>query len=192
MKDRITENSIRLFEKKGFSETSIQDIVESLGVTKGTFYYYFSSKEQLLMDIHMSYIEEMLTRQNRILEDSQKSCKDKIYEMVLMLILDIKLQGSSARVFFREMRNLSEEHLSEVIPKRDLFRINIQKLLEEGKSKKEFKESLRSDIVAFGILGVTNWSYQWFNPSGPTSDEEVARIFVDMILQGIEEKVKGA
>ncbi|MFZ3589510.1 TetR/AcrR family transcriptional regulator [Bacillus sp. DJP31] len=186
MKDRITEQSIRLFEKKGFSETSIQDIVDSLGVTKGTFYYYFSSKEQLLMDIHMSYIEDMILRQERILYDSQKSCKEKLYEMVFMLISNIESQGPSARVFFREMRNLSADHLSEVIPKRDLFRQNLQKLLDEGKDKKEFKVELRSDIVAFGILGVTNWSYQWFNPNGLTPDEEVTRIFVDMILQGIE------
>ncbi len=51
MKEKIIEKAIELFEKKGFSTTSIQDIVDELGVTKGSFYYYFSSKEQLLMDI---------------------------------------------------------------------------------------------------------------------------------------------
>ena len=48
VKEKITEQSIRLFEKKGFSETSIQDIVDSLGVTKGTFYYYFSGSNSLI------------------------------------------------------------------------------------------------------------------------------------------------
>lgn len=62
MKAKITEHSIRLFEQKGFTETSIQDIVDSIGVTKGTFYYYFSSKEQLLMDIHMDYITKLLEK----------------------------------------------------------------------------------------------------------------------------------
>ncbi|WP_369678753.1 TetR family transcriptional regulator [Planococcus faecalis] len=35
MKNDIKQKSILLFEKKGFSDTSIQDIVETLGVTKG-------------------------------------------------------------------------------------------------------------------------------------------------------------
>lgn len=55
MKDKIVEQSVLLFEKEGFSHTSIQDIVDELGVTKGTFYYYFSSKEQLLMEIQDDY-----------------------------------------------------------------------------------------------------------------------------------------
>lgn len=186
MKEQITEQSILLFEKKGFSETSIQDIVDSLGVTKGTFYYYFSSKEELLMDIHISYIDDLNERQEKILDDQTKNCKEKLYEIVLMLISHIDVKGPSARVFFREMRNLSEEHLSEIIPKRDKFRLNLQGLLEEGKEKGEFKQELQSDIVAFGILGITNWSYQWFNPGGKTTDQEVTKIFVDMILQGIE------
>lgn len=41
MKEKIIEVSIDLFGKHGFTETSIQDIVDGLGVTKGTFYYYF-------------------------------------------------------------------------------------------------------------------------------------------------------
>ena len=186
MKEKITEKSIRLFDQKGFSETSIQDIVDSLGVTKGTFYYYFSSKEQLLMDIHLRYIDDMLSNQHEILGDKSKSSKDKLLAIVQMLLGNIKTQGARAKVFFREMRNLSEESLSEIIPKRDQFRLNIEKLIEEGKQNGEFRANLNSPIITFGILGVTNWSYQWFNPEGSISDREVAEIFTEMILKGIE------
>lgn len=188
MKNRITEQSIALFQKKGFTETSIQDIVDSLGVTKGTFYYYFSSKEELLMDIHLGYIDGLLASQNEILADRMKDCKTKLYDIVYMLIHDIESQGPSARVFFREIRNLSDEHLAHIIPKRDQFRLNIQKLLKEGVAKGEFRGDLPVEIVTFGILGITNWSYQWFNPNGRITDNGVAEIFVDMILNRIEKE----
>lgn len=186
MKEKITEKSIQLFDKKGFSETSIQDIVDSIGVTKGTFYYYFSSKEELLMDIHLRYIDDLLTNQEAILKDESETCKNKLFAIVHMLISNIKTQGASAKVFFREMRNLSDERLSEIIPKRDQFRLNIEKLLEKGKQSGEFRADLKTSIVTFGILGVANWSYQWFNPEGKVSDQEVAEIFTEMILKGIE------
>jgi TetR/AcrR family transcriptional regulator, cholesterol catabolism regulator len=186
VKQKITENSILLFEKKGFSETSIQDIVDSLGVTKGTFYYYFSSKEELLMDIHLQYIDEILNIQNEILDDPIKNNKTKLFDIVYMLISHIKSKRSSAKIFFREMQNLSEERLTDVIPKRDQFRLNIEKVVREGIEKGEFRPELNASIITFGILGIANWSYNWFNPDGEMTDREVSEIFVDMILKGIE------
>ncbi|MGD7044401.1 TetR/AcrR family transcriptional regulator [Jeotgalibacillus proteolyticus] len=185
MKEKITEQSIILFEKKGFSETSIQDIVEANGVTKGTFYYYFSSKEELLMDIQLRYIDDLLEQQERILSKEETDCKTKLYDLILMLLHNIKTQGASAKVFFREMRNLNDERLSKIIPKRDAFRVKIEQLLREGIEKKEFQEDLNVSIATFGVLGMANWSYQWFSPEGDLSEEEVARIFTNMILTGI-------
>lgn len=186
MKVKITEASIRLFEKKGFSETSIQDIVDSIGVTKGTFYYYFSSKEELLMDIHIGYIDELLVQQEGIVKDEEKSCKEKLFEIVSMLIFEIKQKRMAAKIFFREMKNLSEERLALIIPKRDQFRLNIEKLIKSGMEKGEFRPDLDAAIISFGILGVTNWSYQWFNPDGRLTSRKVAEIFVEMILKGIQ------
>ncbi|MFJ7730124.1 TetR/AcrR family transcriptional regulator [Neobacillus sp. NPDC097160] len=186
MKEKITEQSIRLFEKKGFSETSIQDIVDSLGVTKGTFYYYFSSKEELLMDIHLGYIDELLVQQGRIFKDESETCKDKLFEIVFKLLSDIRIQGSAAKIFFRELKNLNEEHSATINTKRDQFRLNIEELINDGMENGEFRPDLNSSIITFGILGITNWSYQWFNPNGICSDREVAEIFVEMILKGIQ------
>ncbi|MGG1685402.1 TetR/AcrR family transcriptional regulator [Pseudalkalibacillus sp. NRS-1564] len=187
MKHKLTVKSIELFEKQGFSETSIQDIVDAIGVTKGTFYYYFKSKEELLMDIHSSYIDGMIKQQKEILEDVSKDCKTKLYDMVYMLIHNVELEGHSARVFFREMKNLKEENLAEILPKRDQIRYYFQDLLKQGVENGEFKSDLNIGIVTFAILGITNWTYQWYKPNGPVSDKEVASILVDMVLNGIEE-----
>ncbi|XJZ28963.1 TetR/AcrR family transcriptional regulator [Bacillota bacterium Lsc_1132] len=186
MRDKITEQSIKLFVKKGFTETSIQDIVDALGVTKGTFYYYFTSKEELLMNIHLCYINDMLSQQERILKDESKNSKQKLFDIIFMLISNIKTQGPAAKIFFREMRNLSKERLALIIPKRDQFRFNMEKLVRDGIKKGEFRSDLNPSIVTFGILGIANWSYQWFNPTGEASDWEVAEVFVEMILNGIQ------
>ncbi|WP_040208751.1 TetR/AcrR family transcriptional regulator [Neobacillus jeddahensis] len=186
MKERITEQSIRLFEKKGFSETSIQDIVDSLGVTKGTFYYYFSSKEELLMDIHQGYIDELLTQQDGIFKDGTKSCKEKLLEIVFMILRDIESRGSAAKIFFRELKNLNAERFALIDTKRDQFRFNIETLIKTGMDNGEFRQDLNASIIAFGILGITNWSFHWFKPDGSCSEREVAEIFVDMILKGIQ------
>ncbi|ANU14958.1 Transcriptional regulator, TetR family [Planococcus halocryophilus Or1] len=184
MKNKIKQLSILLFEKKGFTETSIQDIVESLGVTKGTFYYYFESKEQLLMDIHMSYIDQLLERQRAIRQEHHSS-RMKLEQIIALLIADIANHGPSGKVFFREMRHLSEDNAVKVKKKREIFRKNLAEIISEGIAQKEFRDKLEPEMVAFAILGVTNWSYQWFNPSGKISADQLARIYSDLILNGI-------
>lgn len=185
MKKKILEQSIILFESKGFSETSIQDIVDAVKVTKGTFYYYFKSKEELLMDIHLRYISDIVQRQKEIVDDTAKDSKAKLYEVVYMLLGSIKTQGTSARVFYREMRNLNEEHLAQIIPARDQFFSQLNKIVDEGIEKGEFRNDLRSDMITFALLGACNWSYQWFNPNGPVPDYEVAEIYMEIFLNGI-------
>ncbi len=185
MKQKIVQASITLFEKQGFTETSIQDIVDSLNVTKGTFYYYFNSKEELLRDIHLEYISYVLDEQEKIIGDADLSAKEKLRNIVTMLVTSIESQGFMARIFFREMRNLSRKHIEEIIPRREKFLANLQQLIKTGIESGEFKKELDPDIIALGVLGMTNWSYQWFKPEGKLSDMEVASIFVDMILNGI-------
>lgn len=184
MKSKIKQQSISLFERKGFSETSIQDIVEALGVTKGTFYYYFQSKEQLLMEIHSTYIDDLLGRQKEI-GSMPTSNKAKLEEIIHLLIGDIQNHGPSGRVFFREMRHLGEGNAEDVKRKREEFRLSIEKLIVQGIETGEFRKTLQPDMTAFAILGVTNWSYQWFNPTGEISARRLADIYGDLILNGI-------
>lgn len=187
MKDELTRQSIQLFERKGFSSTSVQDIVESTGVTKGTFYYYFTSKETLLMDIHLRYIDDLVDRQKKI-SDSNESCRDRLTGIVEMLINDIQTQGSNVRVYFREMRHLSEENSIVIKNKRRMFYLAIDQLIKEGIEKKEFRENLDPKMTTFAILGVTNWCYEWFDPSGNVSSKELAIMYMDFILHGIDLK----
>ena len=48
-----------LFNEKGFENTSVDDIVQRVGVAKGLFYYYFKSREELLAAIVDRILDEM-------------------------------------------------------------------------------------------------------------------------------------
>ena len=186
MRGRIIKESIDLFNKKGFSKTSIQDIVDAIGVTKGTFYYYFKSKQELLMDIHLTYIKDLLKEQKVIINDEYISYKEKMNKLIYLIVKDMREHGKTAKVFNREVRHLDEKQLKLVNSHRKEFRLKLQKLIEEGIAIGEFRDDLRSDIMIFGILGIVNHSYHWYNPDGEVSEEELVNIYMDMILNGIK------
>ncbi|KAF0995052.1 TetR/AcrR family transcriptional regulator [Geobacillus sp. TFV-3] len=185
MKEKLREVAIELFERKGFKETSVQEIVEAIGATKGAFYYYYKSKEELLSDICLSYLDDLLRQQEHILEDAEASCTEKLREIVYMVICNIRTRKKSARIFFREMRHLADDHLAEIRAKRRVFRKRYEQLIQDGIAHGEFKPSLNAEMITFGLLGITNWSYYWFQPDGSVSEEELTDIYVDFILNGI-------
>ncbi len=49
--NRIINVALNLFSEKGYEETSVAEIAEATGIGKGTFFYYFPSKENLLMKL---------------------------------------------------------------------------------------------------------------------------------------------
>jgi AcrR family transcriptional regulator len=71
-KDRrfqLMEHAAGLFAERGYHPTSVADIVESLGVGKGVFYWYFSSKEELLAEILRESHQDLRRRQQQAIGD---------------------------------------------------------------------------------------------------------------------------
>jgi len=60
-RERIVDAALELFRKQGFDETTMRDIAAEAGVATGAAYYYFRSKEELVMAFYMRTAEEART-----------------------------------------------------------------------------------------------------------------------------------
>lgn len=74
----------RLFVEKGFNSTSVQDIIEEAHISKGTFYNYFTSKNECLMAILEFAHEESTIRRRELLIGQRKDDKMILAEQVLI------------------------------------------------------------------------------------------------------------
>ena len=98
VKSRIVTAAWQLFYEKGYNGTTVDDIIALSGTSKGSFYYYFSSKDELLntladiLDDHYAELEERM--------DTDMNCYEKLlfinYEMHCMMEekIDIELLAS--------------------------------------------------------------------------------------------------
>ncbi|MDC3415835.1 TetR/AcrR family transcriptional regulator [Aquibacillus salsiterrae] len=66
-KQQVIKKSQQLFIEKGYQATSIQDILDYSGISKGTFYNYFSSKNELLISIFKELAEILSDKRNEIM-----------------------------------------------------------------------------------------------------------------------------
>ena len=72
LRAQILEGASALLQEKSFNEISLADVSQKAKVSKGTLYYYYQSKSDLLCDIADGYIEGMLSELMTWVEDKQK------------------------------------------------------------------------------------------------------------------------
>lgn len=78
-KEEILEAALDIFAEKGYFNSRVAEIVEEVGIAKGTFYLYFNSKKELFLEMINRY--EVLIEKNidlEVLQDDQVSLEDKL------------------------------------------------------------------------------------------------------------------
>jgi AcrR family transcriptional regulator len=82
-----------LFVKKGYEQTSVNDILKIVDIAKGTFYYYFSSKEEVLEAIILDIVEEGARRAESVLKDKSIPLVNRI--MMAIMSQTPEFEGSN-------------------------------------------------------------------------------------------------
>lgn len=81
-KAKVMQVAIKLFANRGYHETSMQEIADQAGVSKGLLYKYFESKETLLVDVFMENHENMVERAKHIAIDQLLTPKEKLKKTI--------------------------------------------------------------------------------------------------------------
>ncbi|MTW85843.1 TetR family transcriptional regulator [Virgibacillus dakarensis] len=113
-RQEIIESSIRLSAENGFFNTSVQDIVDVCGISKGAFYHYFSSKEALHVAIFQYYFDQM---NEAILAIDQAGLepREKMKQQLRVPFEQLKKQRAFFIVYLREQNFSINKELRDVI-----------------------------------------------------------------------------
>lgn len=103
-KGQFLSTAARLFDRKGFEATSVDDIVDSMGVAKGLFYYYFESKEELLSLMTERLLQETREMVTKIVAKEDASAMEKV-ELLMAASAGIKARSAAITSFFHQPRN---------------------------------------------------------------------------------------
>lgn len=183
----LVRAAIELFGERGFHATSVQELVDAAGLTKGAFYHHFDSKEAVLHVIHDEFVDLHLSYQRSVLE-RYETAHDQLFNLICELVALVGAYQPSVEVFFQERKTLRGEHHDQVLAKREAAMATWRDLVRRGVEDGEFHPDLDPDVTALGIVGMCVWTYQWYRPTGPRSPEEIGRNFALMTLRGLSAK----
>jgi AcrR family transcriptional regulator len=179
----VLEAAARVFHEKGYESTSIQDIAESVGILKGSLYYYIRSKDDLLYEILQGVHEDALANIKKV-DEVEGDALQKIRAFVTTHLTFNAENLVKMGVFFHDFRSLSEERKQVIVEERDYYDQLLRDLIRQGQEEGLVCPDVDPKIAAFGVIGMLNWVYQWYRPGGERTVAEIADEFADFVVAG--------
>ncbi|MFD6137623.1 TetR/AcrR family transcriptional regulator [Isoptericola sp. NPDC060257] len=182
--DRVTAAALDLFATQGYATTSVQQIVEAAGVTKGAMYHYFQSKDDLLFAIYdrmlalqKAHLDQIVASGGPVEDVVRTVCVD-----VVETSIDFLPEGT---VFFRSMHMLTEPRLKEVTQRRREYHDEFAALLRRGQDEGVFRTDVPRPLLVAHFFSDVHYLSHWYSPEGPETKSEVAEQLTGLFLRGI-------
>lgn len=149
-RDHIVEAADRLFYQKGYEHSSFADIAESVQISRGNFYYYFKTKDEILDAV----IKLRLANTQKILdkwEEEAEQPRDRIRSFINILIMNrnkIKQYGCPVGTLCTELVKLDHSSQAEANKLYTLFRTWLRKQFK-ALGRKADADALAMHVLAF-------------------------------------------
>ncbi len=189
-KNALIESAIRIFQQKGFQMTRVSDIVSDAGVSQGTFYNYFRSKEEVFREICNDFIDQVqkkfIERTEHMFDgDTSAEVVGNVHQVVRDLFKIYHDNLDVAELLFREgignggiFKEIYEGMLAIFL---ELIEEQVQKAVHRG-----FIHIEDAQIGSVFLFGLFERSLLYFMLIQKTADlDKLERVMVEFILKGL-------
>lgn len=168
-RNEILDVAERLFCTKGFDNTSTNDILTEIGIARGTLYYHFKSKEDILDAMIERLTNQMVEKASVIALDESIPVLERLTGTMLSLNVDNELGHMVMEQVHRPQNALMLQKLEHML----LGRVNrlITRITEDGIRQ----GIMHTDYPAEAVEMLMTYSYTAFNSLNQYSEEEEQR-----------------
>ena len=178
----ILRTSARIFAEKSYHSTSMRDISRATGASLAGLYHYCKSKEELLFLIQDHCFGRVLGR----LEEQIKGVEDPFEK--LRIFIDNHLSFFAAnmsemKVVSHEAESLAGDLHKHVSSKKEKYAKLARKILREIQEHSG-RSGVDLTIATYALFGMMNWIYNWYDPSGKLSVNQLVDNITRLFLKG--------
>lgn len=182
----VLDTAARLFHERGYQGTSMDEIADAVGLTKGSLYHHFAGKTEILAAIYEEAADLVLAHVHKHADGGEPAVvlRELIHD-ILELVADHRYHVT---VYYQEMR-----WVREWLPEADAARVRrkvrtymdfVEGVVRRGVEDGSFAP-IDAKVAAYSVIGMASWAYQWFDPRGRVGVDGVAEIFADIALRGL-------
>jgi AcrR family transcriptional regulator len=168
-RDEVLDAAADAFTERGYAATSIDDVADRLGCTKGRVYHYFRTKGELFLGVHRKALEMALSAVQPAAEGGGTAA-ERLYGMAEAHARLMMEEASYMRLSVQhtemglalEGRTPNSASL-EVLRMRQTYEALFETVIAEGTENGEFRP-VNPGLMAKAALGSLNWITVWYRP----------------------------
>jgi TetR/AcrR family transcriptional regulator, cholesterol catabolism regulator len=180
----IIDAAARMFREHGYTDTSVQDVANEVGILKGSLYYYIDSKEDLLFRV----LEDVHEDAKHILDDVGAMDAPPLDRLAAYLRghVEFNLRNlAKVAVYYHDFAQLAPERRAVIVEQRRQYGDFVVGLIEEAQQAGDVAADLDPRVAGYSALGMVNWVYTWYRPVGEAAPEELANLIADIVVGGL-------
>ena len=141
----LIDAALELFSSAGYEKTMVADIVKKVGVAKGTFFYYFPTKEAVLEAICTRWATELVTSFR--LKSRQHTAINKLQIFILQLLLPSQVDAIIDRLWDEKQFNLVYKTWKQQVE--NVFNSHLTDIIQQGNQEGTMHVKYIKETVAF-------------------------------------------
>lgn len=179
----IVHEAAKLFDRVGYHNTNMEMVAQAANMRKPTLYHYIKSKEEILLRIHQTLLDDLIARHK------EKAAQGLSREELLLgnitdILGHIARNRGYVRAFLEHYRELDPAIRKEISGARQAYFKIVTDLIADGVAAGEYHTD-DVNLSALFLLGQVNWAYQWYRPGASPPHEVIAREILDTFLYGL-------
>ena len=182
LQEEIVRAAAICFGEHGYRATTLETIAAKVGISKVTLYTCVSSKEELLCQVFEQAVESSRSGLRQIVNQDLPA-DEKLRRLIRYQVNLLTSQLPLLTVFFSEESGLPPDMARRVAREKREYDRTVKKVVQEGISDRRVRD-LPPTLLVFGLLGMCNWLYKWYDPRGKLAPDEIAAIFTDLLERG--------
>jgi len=181
-KMRIVKTAAKVFNEKGFLETTIADIASAARISKGGIFHYFPTKSEILYHILSEYMDVVLEGLDEDLKNIEMGSSR--IQFIISRHIDLYDKNTAeAKLLLHEAHNLPLKKFKIIAEKEKKYFQLVVNILSDFLNGFTSKKKLTG--ITFTLFGMLNWIYSWYSPRGPLATEELSEIIYNIFTKGV-------
>jgi len=192
-RDAILARATELFDRKGFANTSLDDIARAVGITREGIYYYFKNRSEILLSIIQPQSQGLVDGLRAVLDDQTLDHRQRLEAAIRNHLVRFDRYCLEMTVSLRD--GYFDDSDADVLAVMNRFWKAYEQmwteLVQAGQKAGTFRTAGDPKMIAFAILGMCNWLARWYDPKGSTSIDDLIVDYCDVIANGLVAKPPG-